>query len=146
MTAARRRPAAFVLPIASQPATRAAIATLTTLSGMAALAAWVAHWPPAAWLAIGLPALAWAAWRQAEPAALTLQFDGADWWLAAPGREPVACRVVEVVFDFDDWLLLRVRAPRWRYLPLARSRVGAEWGRLRATLYAARPEAGRDAR
>jgi len=139
VTAAYRRPAAFALDVAPQPRLQSLVALLVVLSATAGLAAWVVHWAPAIWLALLLPIVSWQAWRLAAVAPRRLQFDGDAWWLGTPGRAPQPCRRLEVVFDFETWLLLRVDVGRWRYLPIARHQAGADWGRLRATLYAARP-------
>jgi hypothetical protein len=92
-----------------------------------------------------LPLAAWLGWRLSAVTPRHLQWDGQTWRLAPldfdePG-DPVHLRAV---IDLGDWLLLRCQPiegpwlPRYTYLPLSRAALGASWGSLRATLYAAR--------
>lgn len=106
------------------------------------------HWGAAIWWAtpvVPLMAALW--WRWAGPRERRLRWDGQAWQLQIDraGDETALC--VAPALDFDSWLLLRLSAPGWRtalaprYLALSRSRHGAEWALLRATLYAERPAA-----
>jgi len=135
-----RRTPPVVVQVLPQPAVQTVVACIAALA-VGGLAAWgVSHrseaWP--AWLAVPL-SMVWA-WRQAAPLPRRLRWDGQAWWLAEPGRDDEASVQLAVLIDLDGWLLLRASpGPRW--LPLSRRQQRAQWGALRATLFAA-PGAG----
>ena len=92
-----------------------------------------------------LPSAAWCGWHLSAVVPRHLQWDGQTWRLALPDfDEPGDPVHLRAVIDLGDWLLLRCRPVdgRWLtrhlYLPLSRAALGASWGSLRATLYAAR--------
>jgi hypothetical protein len=84
--------------------------------------------------------------------ALGLRWDGQSWWLsetaaAAAGEEPREGEL-ELALDLGSWLLLRFRPhdparrkARWRWLPLQRAGLEADWHALRCALYSPRPAA-----
>ena len=130
-----------------QPRLQAAIALFAVLSWTSLVAGLAQHLPSLAWLMLAVPAVGMAGWRLARVEPRRLQWDGQTWRLGAAAQiEPGADVDLEPLFDLGDWLLLRAQPPgagllprRRTYLPLSRHAVGAEWGRLRATLYSARP-------
>ncbi len=72
-----------------------------------------------------------------------LRWDGAQWWLAKTGLEPVAGEV-HVAIDLGNWMLLRFVAlsatgRRISWLPLQRHGLEARWHDLRCTVHAAAP-------
>ena len=131
-----RRTPPVVVQLAPQPAVQALVALIAALAA-GGLAAWgLGHhaqaWP--ALLAVPLAA-AWA-WREAAVRPRRLRWDGQAWWLAEPPRHEEAAVQLAVLIDLDTWLLLRASpGPHW--LPLARRQQAAQWGALRATLFAA---------
>ena len=128
-----------------QPGLQGLIALLLTTSVAAVIAAFAAHLPACWWLMLMLPLAAWLGWRLSAVTPRHLQWDGDIWRLAPVDLdEPGDAVQLRAVIDLGDWLLLRCQPvdgrwlPRHTYLPLSRAALGASWGSLRATLYAAR--------
>ncbi|MGE8321281.1 MAG: hypothetical protein ACN6O3_21225 [Comamonas sp.] len=108
------------------------------------LAAWAAGGEGWSWR-VALAALLWLAcwcWALAgvgHPAPTQLYWDGAAWWLRAPGQPPAALAVAQlrVAMDGQRWLLLRLRLDggRIRWLVLHGAANPAAWLELRRCLY-----------
>jgi len=114
----------------------------------------------AAWVGamLGVPALAVSLMRVP---AVSLRWDGQQWWLARLARSArvsSAAQVdaiagdVDVALDFGGWILLRFRpaspgrregAIRW--LPVQRRGLEAHWHALRCAVYSPRPAPAREA-
>ena len=147
MSTAQRRPPPLRIEVGLQPKLQAAVALLAMLSSISLVAGLAQHLPDLVWAMLAVPAVGMAGWRLARVEPRRLQWDGQTWRLAAAAQlEPGAEVDLESLFDFGDWLLLRAQPPgagllprRRVYLPLSRHAVGADWGRLRATLYSAQP-------
>lgn len=147
MSTAQRHPPALRIEVSAQPRLQLAVALLAMLSWTSLVAGLAQHLPGLAWLMLAVPVVGLAGWRLARAEPRRLQWDGQTWRLGAAAQvEPGADVDLESLFDFGDWLLLRAQPPgagllprRRSYLPLSRRAVGADWGRLRATLYSARP-------
>ena len=144
---------------------RAAIAVLAS-AGVAVLVAWLATRsepaPPlglAAWIGAMLAVPALAASLMRVPA-VTLHWDGQQWWLARLARSSRAAAAaqidavsgeMDVALDFGGWMLLRFRpmpaarrgSPQW--LPVQRSGLEAHWHALRCAVYSPRPAPAREA-
>ena len=145
---------------------RAAIAVVAS-AGVAVLLAWLATrsepTPPlglAAWVGAMLAVPALAASLMRVPA-VTLRWDGQQWWLARPAPsswaapaaqiDPV-CGEIDVALDFGAWMLLRFRpisAARGerssRWLPVQRRGFEGRWHALRCAVYSPRPAPAREA-
>ena len=128
-----------------QPLLQGLVALLLTSSAAAVIAALAAHLPACWWLLATLPFAALLGWRLSAVMPRHLQWDGQTWRLAPLDvDEPGDAVQLRVVIDLGGWLLLRCRPvdgrwlPQHIYLPLSRTALGASWGSLRATLYAAR--------
>jgi len=145
---------------------RAAVAAVAGV-GLVVLLAWLATrsepTPPlglAAWIGALLAVPALAASLMRVPA-VTLRWDGQQWWLARltrSSRAPAAAQIeavageVEVALDFGAWMLLRFRpassarrerSARW--LPAQRRGLESHWHALRCAVYSPRPAPARDA-
>ena len=114
----------------------------------------------AAWIGAMLAVPAMAASLLRVPA-VTLHWDGQQWWLARPARSSRAaaaaqidavCGEIDVALDFGGWMLLRFRpisalrrerAVQW--LPAQRRGLEAHWHTLRCALYSPRPAPAREA-
>lgn len=131
-----RRTPPVVVQLLPQPVVQAVAACLGLLAA-GGLAAWALSHHAAAWpLLFGVPPTALYAWRAAAVRPRRLRWDGQVWWLAEPGRDDETQVQLAVLIDLDAWLLLRASpGPRW--LPLSRGQQAAQWGALRATLFAA---------
>jgi hypothetical protein len=77
--------------------------------------------------------------------AVSLRWDGQQWWLGLPsdvGAEPWAVRPF-VRLDFGVWMLLQLRPQgtgarlpnRHRWLPIQRSELATQWHGLRCALF-----------
>jgi hypothetical protein len=81
------------------------------------------------------------AWRGSRAAAQMLAWDGQHWTLdGQPGR-------LDLMIDFDAWLLLRLRPEagiRLRWAAVTAGEAGPAWHGLRAALHAWVPEAAPD--
>jgi len=142
---AQRHAPALQVEVNRQPLLQGLVALLLTASVAVLIAAFAAHLPACWWLMLLMPFAAWLGWRQSAVTPRHLQWDGQTWRLAAiDSDEPGDAIQLRAVVDLGDWLLLRCQPvesawlPRHTYLPLSRAAVGASWGNLRATLYAAR--------
>lgn len=142
-----RHPPPFFLTVGRDPAWRLFNAGLAGVGAAAFLLALSLHWGAAVWWASPLvPAMALLWWRASAPSARRLRWDGQAWQLQDAAGEEVAVRLAPAL-DFDAWLLLRLAEPGWRsswvphYLAFSRKQHAAEWGLLRATLYAERQPA-----
>lgn len=131
--------------VSRQPLLQGLVALLLSASVAALIAAVAAHLPACWWLMLTLPFVAWFGWLSSAVSPRHLQWDGQTWRLAPLDfDEPGDAVQVRAVIDLGDWLLLRCHPvngrwpPRHTYLPLSRAALGAPWGSLRATLYAAR--------
>ena len=144
---AHRHASAFQVAVSRQPRLQVLIATLATVSAAALVAAVAAHVPVAWWLLLALPAVAGLGWGSAAVMPRHLQWDGQVWRVAPCSLNEAGPAVeIRVVIDLGDWLLLRCHRgdshlPQHFYLPLSRAALGASWGMLRATLYAAHTRA-----
>ena len=123
-----------------QPAVQGLVALIATLAA-AGLAAWATSHRESAWpLWLFVPLVAAWGWRCAAVLPRLLRWDGQAWWLTEPHASTETAVKLVVLIDLDAWLLLRATpGPRW--LPLSRRQQSAQWGALRATLFAA-PSAG----
>lgn len=130
-----RRTPPVVVHVQPQPAVQAVVALIVALA-VAGLAGWAVSHEARAWPALlAVPVFAAFAWREAAALPRRLRWDGEAWWLAEPDRQEEAAVQIDVLIDLDAWLLLRAQpGPCW--LPLSR-RQQAQWGALRATLFAA---------
>jgi hypothetical protein len=120
------------------------------------LAAWFAGWSQSVtmgsddrlhWLSLALVLpLLFAGWRFSRWSAVSLRWDGEQWWLGDPsdvGVEPW-CVHPRVRLDFGSWVLLQLepvtagpRLPsRYRWLPLQRGGLATQWHGLRCALLA----------
>jgi hypothetical protein len=131
-----RRTPPVVVWLQPQPAVQAVVALIAALAS-GGLAAWALSHHEAAWPALlVVPFVALHAWRAAVVQPRRLRWDGQAWWLAESDRDEETAVQLAVLIDLDAWLLLRASpGPRW--LPLARRQQAAQWGALRATLFAA---------
>jgi len=131
-----RRTPPVVVQLLPQPAVQAIVVLIAALAS-GGWAAWIISHRPAAWLALlAIPLFVAYAWRAAAVLPRRLRWDGQAWWLGEPHRDEETAVQLAVLIDLDTWLLLRAQpGPRW--LPLARRQQAAQWGALRATLYAA---------
>ena len=119
---------------------------LLSTAAAALIAGLAAHLPVCWWLMLMLPLAAWLGWQLSAVTPRHLQWDGQTWRLAPlEFDEPGDAVQLRAVIDLGDWLLLRCQPieggwlpRRHTYLPLSRAALGASWGSLRATLYAAR--------
>ena len=119
-----------------QPVVQAVVALIGTLA-TGGLAAWAISHHPHVWPALlVVPLVACWAWRAATVLPRRLRWDGQAWWLADSERKEESAVQLSVLIDLDTWLLLRT-APSSCWLPLSRSQQVAQWGALRATLFAA---------
>ncbi len=121
---------------------------VSLLAGFAlasAIAGLALHESQAWWLLPLVPAFMVLAWRSARVTPRQLHWDGQCWRLAlATSLEPGPAVRMEVLADFDDFLLLRTNGRL--YLPLLARALPAQWGQLRATLHSARAESPPDER
>ena len=145
---------------------RAAIAALAS-AGVAVLLVWLATRSEpmpslglAAWVGAMLAVPALAASLMRIPA-VTLRWDGQQWWLArlaGSSRAAAAAQIdavggeIDVALDFGGWMLLRFRpisaARRERFsrwLPVQRRGLEAHWHALRCAVYSPRPAPAREA-
>jgi hypothetical protein len=131
-----RRTPPVVVWLQPQPAVQAIVALIAALAS-GGLAAWALSHHDTAWPALlAVPFVTRHAWRAATVKPRRLRWDGQAWWLAETDRDEETAVQLAVLIDLDAWLLLRARpGPRW--LPLARRQQAAQWGALRATLFAA---------
>ena len=127
------------------------LATRSEPVPMSGLAAW-------AGAMLAIPALAATLVRVP---AVTLRWDGQQWWLARLARSSRAAAAaqidavageIDVALDFGGWMLLRFRpisvAPRARisrWLPVQRHGLEAHWHALRCAVYSPRPAPAREA-
>jgi len=114
----------------------------------------------AAWIGamLAVPALAASLMRMP---AVTLRWDGQQWWLARVARSSRAAAAaqidatdgeIDVALDFGGWILLRFRPisaapgePGSRWLPVQRRGLEAHWHALRCAVYSPRPAPAREA-
>jgi len=131
-----RRTPPVVVQLLPQPAVQAVVACLGLLAS-GGLVAWALSHHSAAWpLLFGVPLAGFYAWRSAAVLPRRLRWDGQAWWLAEPGQDAETRVQLAVLIDLDAWLLLRASpGPCW--LPLSSGQHAAQWGALRATLFAA---------
>ena len=143
---AQRHAPALQVEVTRQPLLQGLIALLLTASAAALIAGVSAHMPACWWLLSTLPVATSLGWHFSAVTPRHLQWDGQIWRLAPLHLdEPGDAVQLRAVIDLGDWLLLRCapiedRLPRHIYLPLSRAALGASWGSLRATLYAARTQ------
>jgi hypothetical protein len=119
-----------------QPAVQGVVALIAALAA-AGLAGWAVSHRESAWaLWLLLPLVAAWGWRSAAVLPRRLRWDGQGWWLTEAHASAETAVNLVVLIDLDGWLLLRATpGPRW--LPLSRRQQPAQWGALRATLFAA---------
>jgi len=114
----------------------------------------------AAWIGALLAVPALAASLMRVPA-VTLRWDGQQWWLARltrSSRAAAAAQIeavageVEVALDFGAWMLLRFRPASGvhregsaRWLPVQRRGLESHWHALRCAVYSPRPAPAREA-
>ena len=143
-----------------------AVITALASAGVGVLLAWLAtRSEPVPTLGLA----AWAGAMLAVPAlavslirvpAVTLRWDGQQWWLARTARSSRAATAaqidaaageIDVALDFGGWMLLRFRpisavrrerSPRW--LPVQRRGLEAHWHALRCAVYSPRPAPARE--
>ena len=157
---------AFQCVLSRFGAWRAAVAVVAG-AGVVVLLVWLATrsepTPPlglAGWVGamLAVPALAVSLMRVP---AVTLRWDGQQWWLAQLARSSRAAAAaqidavageVDVALDFGAWMLLRFRPAsgtrrerRTRWLPVQRRGLDAHWHALRCAVYSPRPVPAREA-
>jgi len=145
---------------------RTAVAVVAA-AGVVVLLTWLATrsepTPPlglAVWFGamLAVPALAASLMRQP---AVSLRWDGQQWWLARLARSSRAAAAapvdatageVDVALDLGAWMLLRfrpvpaaLRTRPARWLPVQRRGLEAQWHALRCAVYSPRPAPAREA-
>ena len=131
-----RRTPPVVVHLQPQPAVQMVAAFIAALAS-GGLAAWAISHHPSAWpILLIVPLAVFYGWRGAAVLPRRLRWDGQAWWLAEPESDAETAVDLAVLIDLDAWLLLRA-SPGARWLPLARRQHVAQWGALRATLFAA---------
>lgn len=130
----------------------AAVVTLGVISTLTLMAWAVSVWTASPGLAQGLAlsisacVLCASLWWSLHSSVMSLRWDGERWWLSQPssvGTEPWPVQVV-VCLDLGPWMLLQLRAHpdgqrlprRYRWLPLQRQALAAQWHGLRCALIA----------
>jgi hypothetical protein len=125
---------------------RAAVWLLTALA-LGTIVTWLASRPPPlgagtlALAAAGTAALTWLAVSMATQRPIDLIWDGRNWSLGAPNREPVAGDL-SVALDLGGWMLLRFKplsSSAFIWVTAQRWGLEAAWHGLRCAVHAARP-------
>jgi hypothetical protein len=125
--------------------------TAVLILGVMASLTWLAWavslgtWQGLAWFLLAVVVGA-SLWWSLRPSAVSLRWDGERWWLGQPstaGTEPWPVQTM-VCMDLGAWVLLQLRAHpdgpelprRFRWLPLQRQGLQAQWHALRCALFA----------
>ena len=90
--------------------------------------------------------LAQVSWRATRPTHRHLEWNGARWaLLVAPQAPPLELKVMDVMMDLGDWLLLRTRTESGRvhWLPVSRSNAPADFRALCRAAYSRGPAPSR---